>query len=85
MINMSEDNIIKMLTESVCTVKFNKIDGSLRKMRCTLHPDLIPLTKIVNETRERKKINDIIAVWDLDNQGWRSFKISTLLSVEKKK
>lgn len=82
--HLTEEKIIGMLKENVCNVQFRKVDGSLRKMRCTLHPDLIPLKVIVEGKKERAKINDVVAVWDLDLNEWRSFKVSSVLQLSKK-
>jgi hypothetical protein len=67
------------LTKYVCNVAFEKIDGTMRQMRCTLIP-----TYILNEQKEthvpRKQSDEVLAVWDLDKNAWRSFRIDSVLN-----
>jgi hypothetical protein len=64
-------------------VTFNKKDGSERVMRCTLNPKLLPKVEVKEGTEkpERKKSEAVIAVYDLDAQGWRSFTIKSVTRV----
>ena len=51
-------------------------------MRCTLKPDLIPQKEITEGTEVKKSTRKVpttsIAVWDLDEEGWRAFGIETV-------
>lgn len=64
-------------TEKV-TVTFEKKDGTVREMNCTLKdvPAYVPKTDIV-----RKKSEATISVYDIDNQDWRSFRIDSVRQV----
>ena len=62
------------------TVKFNKKDGELRTMRCTLNPELVP--PVEKKTERVKEVNeDVCPVYDLDKQGWRSFRYDSVKEV----
>ena len=60
------------------TVTFEKKDGTIREMNCTLKdvPAYVPKTDIV-----RKKSESTISVYDIDNQDWRSFRIDSVRQV----
>ena len=62
-------------------VKFIKNDGSVREMICTLQESLtVPYEK---KTDKQKPENDeVLAVWDIDKQAWRSFRVNTILSAD---
>lgn len=68
-----------ILRESIANVVFTKADGSERKMRCSLRPEDLPAVEATkSETTTRKVSPDVVSVWDLDSQGWRSFRIDSV-------
>jgi len=69
------------VTENV-SVTFTKQDGTERVMNCTLHEDLLPKVEVKENTTPRKKSDTSLAVFDLDNQGWRSFTIRNIKRVD---
>jgi mannitol/fructose-specific phosphotransferase system IIA component len=79
---LSKTNVINMLQTGIVNVKFTKTDGSEREMKCTLLESIaIPHVK---KTDREKKINDnIISVWDVDKQDWRSFRFDSIISIYK--
>jgi hypothetical protein len=87
---MTFDEIKTALAEGVCNVTFTKLDGNLRIMRCTLKQDLIPADKFPRDRTQdslknenRKPRTDFIAVWDLDKNDWRSFRMDRVDTLEK--
>ena len=71
------DNLKHALKEGDVTVKFNKVDGSVRVMRCTLKEGAFPEPK----GDGKRKINtDVLSVWDLEKNAWRSFKTDSIIS-----
>ena len=60
------------------TITFEKKDGTLREMRCTLKdvPEYERKTDV-----ERKPSPDVISVYDLDKSDWRSFRIDSVKNV----
>jgi hypothetical protein len=66
----------------VAKVTFTKADGSIREMKCTLKASLLPEVKLVEAHVPRKQNDDVLAVWDLDNNAWRSFRLDSITDVE---
>ena len=79
---LSKTNIMNMLQTGIINVKFTKTDGSERIMKCTLMSEIVkPHDK---KTDREKKVNEnIISVWDIDSEGWRSFRYDSIISVYK--
>jgi hypothetical protein len=67
-----------LLHEHVVNVVFIKADGTERIMNCTLRPDLLP--EQTESTSTRKSNPDVMSVWDLDNAGWRSFRLDSIIT-----
>lgn len=68
------------LFENIVIVNFIKKDGTERKMRCTLQHNLLPQQTDLEEAVQKKTPNpEVLAVWDLDNEGWRSFRYDSII------
>ena len=70
------------------TVTFTKKDGTERVMKCTtaapLVPDPIPTPNfnlLETPKKERKKNDDIMNVYDLENAAWKSFRWDSIKSI----
>lgn len=76
--NMTEDlEILKyklktLLKDNIVEVSFTKADGKLREMKCTLKNTLLP-----EQTESKGKVfpENVLPVWDIDKNAWRSFRI----------
>lgn len=76
------DNLLKDLREMACEVHFKKVDGSIRNMRCSLREDLLPQgsdPKHLDEQHAKPENKDVIVVWDLEKNGWRSFRVDSVI------
>jgi hypothetical protein len=64
------------LALGLVTVTFTKKDGTERVMECTTSPTIVPAEPIVEgvEKKEKKVNEDIMPVYDIEAQGWRSFR-----------
>ena len=70
-------------------VEFTKVDGTVRKMLCTLAETLIPedtRPKVVEDTIIKAEDPAAPApttcrVYDLEKKAWRSFRLDSILSV----
>jgi hypothetical protein len=72
-----------VLKMHVCEVVFTKKDGTERTMRCTLNPELIPSADSdTSSSGNRKKSDEAQAVYDLDADGWRSFRWDSVISIQ---
>ena len=74
--------MMEMLQTSQCRVIFTKVNGEERNMVCTLKEGVIP--KASKDPITQKKVRDIseevLAVWDVKAEGWRSFRVANVVS-----
>ena len=79
---MNRQEMISALKEDVCRVTFKKVNGDTRLMYCTLKSDFLPENdRMINEAgfEPTKQVNEkVLAVWDIDVKGWRSFRIDSV-------
>jgi hypothetical protein len=73
--------IVSHLQAGPVTVTFNKKDGDERVMTCSLQPELLPPSPVKESTTTKKENNNIISVYDLEAQGWRSFIVKNVTNV----
>lgn len=79
---MEKSKILEILYSEVVDIEFTKKDGTKRLMTCTLKADSLPAQIDVEEHVQKKTANpDTLAVFDTVNQGWRSFRWDSLISV----
>ncbi|CAB4143464.1 WYL domain containing protein [uncultured Caudovirales phage] len=80
-LSFSRAEISKALHEQNAEITFTKKDGTDRVMKCTLRSEVaIPYEKKTDRTREGKE--NILPVWDLEADGWRSVNIDTIKEVK---
>ena len=78
------DRLLLDLRSNVIEVHFVKTNGESRVMRCTLMPRLLPQSYVNNldEQNEEKNFHqqndNVIACWDVEKGGWRSFRIDSV-------
>ncbi len=73
--------LAKLLRESNAEITFTKKDGTKRIMKCTLREGVaIPYEKKTDRTREAK--DNVLPVWDLEADGWRSVNTETIEDVK---
>jgi len=70
--------LTKLLAEYVVEVTFTKKDGTERVMNCTLIEDYLPETTGVGSAASL----DALAVYDVDADGWRSFRWDSIKAVK---
>lgn len=78
-------NVKEFLKENIGLVTFNKTDGTVRIMRCTLNSELIDqyATPYERKTNRVATINeDVLRVFDLDKLAWRSFRLDSVTDVD---
>jgi len=81
---LNRNELLERLTNHVVEINFTKVSGELRKMRCTLRPDLLPPQIDIEESIQTSDTNlesGRMNVWDVEASDWRSFRIESLLSV----
>jgi len=79
---LKQDELIELLKHQVVDIQFKKKDGTVRKMSCTLMSEMLPEQTDIEEHIQRKAYNpDILSVFDVEKDGWRSFRWDSLLTV----
>lgn len=84
--NEEEKHLLsERLKNETVTVRFKKVSGEERTMVCTLQESVIPpATK--EDPLSQKKVRavspEVCSVWDIEANGWRSFRWENVISVE---
>jgi len=88
-LQITKDELVEKLQNESVSVTFTKADGSERTMVCTKMVSKIPeaqhpKTEKVAKLDENGNIveSDLITVFDLEKEGWRSFNFSKIKSIE---
>jgi hypothetical protein len=61
-------------------VVFDKLNGERRSMICTLNPEFLPESEKTKERKGIKYSDDVLRVFDLDKNAWRSFLVENFVS-----
>lgn len=81
--DMSKKVLQDLLHENVVYITFTKKDGTKRLLRATLIQERIPQNLAPKEDKPaRVKSEEVQAVYDLDNGGWRSFRWDSVLDYD---
>jgi hypothetical protein len=75
-----KDWLLGRLRSEIVELKFTKKDGTERIMKCTLAEQKIPAENAPKGV-ERAKSDEAVAVFDLENNGWRSFRWDSLTEI----
>jgi hypothetical protein len=80
---ITKEGLKENLSRCFARITFIKNDGTPREMHCTLMSEHLP-QQIVEDVRHlpRKQNDNVLAVWDIDNKGWRSFQIDSITKIE---
>ena len=74
----TREQLVEQLHRGVCHITFTKVDGEQRHMTCTLSSSIAAMPQELKEQSNRAKNPDVIAVWDLDVNSWRSFRVESV-------
>jgi hypothetical protein len=79
----TKGNVVHMLQNGVVTVKFTKVNGEERTMRCTLLPEYLPASAASNgkQLLTEDAAPNNVSVWDVDANGWRSFRVDSVKAI----
>ena len=76
---MNREYMVEQLHKGLCTVDFTKLNGESRSMRCTLSPQFGNMPETPLNTTISDSVNpDTVKVWDIDADGWRSFRVESV-------
>ena len=76
----NRETLLNILHSRAATVKFQKRNGDIRTMQCSLNPTVVP-EKIDLQVNEEKNNPDLLTVYDLEEKGWRSFYLDSIIEV----
>jgi len=76
------DALMGDLKQHPVEVRFKKVNGETRVMRCTLMKSVLPVNEdqfeqLQEQHRKPENLNTIVA-WDLEANGWRSFRVDSV-------
>ena len=67
-----------LLKKKIVSVTFLKTDKTERKMLCTLKEDVLPVVESKEPKRTKKDNDNVLAVWDLEKEAFRSFRVDSV-------
>jgi len=70
--------VTALLYDNLVEVEFTKVNGDLRKMKCTKAAVHIPDDKLPAGNNISKLNEDVIRVYDVDVGDWRSFRADSI-------
>lgn len=76
-----KQNLLQALTKGTVNVTFRKINtDEIRVMPCTLNAKVLMANGVTNKVdlSESSADSDHFAVWALDKNAWRSFRLETV-------
>ena len=79
----TRDGLVDLLRHNVVSVTFTKVNGEERVMRCTLQANYIPNASTQNGELvvEGKSSSNNVSAWDVEANGWRSFRVTSVKNV----
>lgn len=80
----TKEDLLKLLNEELVEVTFTKLDGNERTMTCTLRENYLPEAKKddpLSQTKIRNLEEKTVIVWDVNANGWRSFRYDRVKKV----
>ena len=79
---MNREQIVEQLKNNVCEVTFTKVNGDKRGRPCTLREDMLPPVVKEDVNADRKVNEKTVCVWVTDANGWRSFRVDSVLELK---
>lgn len=82
---ITKERLRNLLKKTIAEITFEKMDGTIRTMNATLMEEHLPVIRQDDPTEYNKTRRDenpkILAVWDMDKEDWRSFRVESVLKV----
>lgn len=76
-LSYSRQGLIDTLKEGIVIVTFEKVNGDIRDLTCTLQDKYLP--EQVASKRSRVVSDEVICVWDLVDEAWKSFRVDSVI------
>lgn len=78
----TKQELKETFSKNIVNITFKKVDGSERTMKCTLDPTFLPEQTNKENTKKKVENENVLPVWNIDEQGFRSFRVDSLISYE---
>lgn len=78
----TKQELKEVFSKNIVNLTFKKIDGTERTMKCTLDPKFIPIRGNTTPTKKKTENKNVLPVWNIDEQAFRSFRVDSLISYE---
>ena len=78
---MTRVEMLDALRGGICLVEFEKKDGTIREMKCTLNQNIIPMAKMPKEGVAYSE--STIRVYEPVIDEWRSFRVDSVKKFER--
>ena len=75
-----QNEIIDLLKSGTVQITFTKTTGEKRTCKATLDPARLPVQEKSQKTRAKNP--DILTFFSVDDNGWRSCKIESIISYQ---
>ena len=75
---VTKQKLKDILKQNIVSISFKKIDGTDRKMLCSLKEDILPAIESKESTKKKPENDNVLPVWDLEKNSFRSFRIDSL-------
>lgn len=75
---LDQNWMLNQLQNNICEVTFTKVDGTVRKMLCTLISSYLPEKYRDQGSLLTEVGRNNISVWDLNARVWRSFRVESV-------
>ena len=75
---ITKQKLKDLLKQNIVSISFKKIDGTDRKMLCSLKEDILPVIESKELTKKKAENENILPVWDIEKNAFRSFRIDSL-------
>ena len=76
---ITKQTLKDLLKQNILVVSFKKIDGTDRKMTCSLKEDIVPVLESKEPKRKKPENDNVLPVWDMEKSAFRSFRIDSLI------
>jgi len=78
----TKQELVTKLKNSIVMVKFKKVNGEMREMKCTLMEGVLPSPNkndVMSLRKVREMSPEVLAVWDIDRKAWRSMRWNNIV------
>jgi hypothetical protein len=76
---ITKETLKELLQQNVLEIKFKKVNGTERVMHCSLKKGIIPEFESKPSAKIKKDNENIISVWDIQKDAFRSFRLDSLI------